>query len=163
VGRYTPIVRQPTFILPSGKAVLGIGDTVVLNDPIAGQGANNACKAAHLYMNRILERGAESFDQAWMCETFETYWKTVGKWATKWSHLMLMPPESHMVELLGAASRSPAIAADLANGFDDPSILFPWISHPTDTQRLIAHSPQQTIVWEGENHYRQADPVVMRM
>lgn len=139
-GSYTPIVRHPTFKLPCGKSVLGIGDTVVLNDPIAGQGANNASKAAFLYMNRILEcsNTKASFDEQWMQKTFEVYWQNVGKWATKWSHLMLMPPAPHVIDLLNAASSYPTIANKLANGFDDPSTLFPWISHPDDTQQLIS-------------------------
>lgn len=145
VGSYTPVVRYPTFNLPCGKPVLGIGDTLNLNDPIAGQGANNACKAAFLYLNRIIEQSQQKgyFDEIWMKKTYEMYWESIGKWATKWSHIMLMPPAPHMVDLLNAASQSPAIANTLANGFDDPSTLFPWISHPEDTEKFIKGIEQE--------------------
>ena len=46
VGRFPPTVRRGVGTLPSGKPVLGLADAVVLNDPIVGQGSNNAIKAA---------------------------------------------------------------------------------------------------------------------
>lgn len=137
VGSYTPVIRQPTIRLPCGKPVLGMGDTIVLNDPIAGQGANNASKAAQLYMEAITNRGKAVFDEEWMKETFSSYWNNHAKWATKWTHMMLMPPEPHMISLLEAATYTPTIANKLADGFDDPSTLFPWISHPVDIERMI--------------------------
>ena len=39
-GRLVPTMRKPIGRLASGGLVLGIGDTVVLNDPVGGQGAN---------------------------------------------------------------------------------------------------------------------------
>ena len=33
----------------------GLGDAVCLNDPITGQGSNNAAKAAAVYLKRILD------------------------------------------------------------------------------------------------------------
>ncbi len=142
VGSYTPVVRHPIIRLPCGKSALGIGDIVVLNDPIAGQGANNAIKAADLYAKEIQEHGEKPFDERWMHDTFEQYWKFCGKWATKWSHLLLMPPAPHVVALLSAASRSQPIANLLADGFDDPSSLFPWIMHPDDTLKIIQEIEQ---------------------
>jgi hypothetical protein len=58
VGRFTPTVRKPVATLPSGRKVLGLADAVVLNDPITGQGANNAAKCADIYLKRILENVA---------------------------------------------------------------------------------------------------------
>lgn len=99
---------------------------MVLNDPIAGQGANNATnKAVDIYLKRINEHGKAPFNELWMQETFELYWKSCGKWATKWTHLLLSPPASHIVELLKAASRSTKIAHIIADAFDEPSDLFP--------------------------------------
>lgn len=152
IGRYTPIVRKPTFKLPCGKDVLGLGDTVVLNDPVAGQGANNASKGAHLYMNRIKERGKECFDTVWMKETFERYWNLHAKWGTKWTHMLLMPPEPHIVALLSAAAKIPALADTLADGFDDPSTFFPWISHPDDTKKLIADFEEEKAAQNSKNN-----------
>ena len=46
------------------------GDAVCLNDPITGQGSNNAAKAAAVYLKRILDHGDRPFDEAWMQGTF---------------------------------------------------------------------------------------------
>jgi hypothetical protein len=53
-GSYIPIVRKPTFCLSSGKFLLGLGDSILLNDP-GGQGANNASQSATFYLNKIKE------------------------------------------------------------------------------------------------------------
>src|SRR5262249_26978503 len=45
-GRFAPTVRHPIARLPSGRCVLGMADVVCLNDPITGQGSNNASKCA---------------------------------------------------------------------------------------------------------------------
>lgn len=37
-GRFSPTVRRPVAVLPSRAAVLALGDAVVLNDPLTGQG-----------------------------------------------------------------------------------------------------------------------------
>ena len=50
VGRFPPTVRRPVAHLPSGALVLGMADAVVLNDPITGQGSNNAAKCAAVYL-----------------------------------------------------------------------------------------------------------------
>ena len=50
-----PTVRNTVEELPSGALVLGLADTVVLNDPITGQGSNNASKAAASYRASIRE------------------------------------------------------------------------------------------------------------
>ena len=78
-GRFPPTVRKPVGRLPSGRAVLGMADAVVLNDPITGQGSNNAAKGAAVYLQSILERGEGPFDEAWMQETFERLWEYAEK------------------------------------------------------------------------------------
>src|SRR3984957_18721376 len=65
-GQLTPTVRKPVAQLPSGALVFGMADAVVLNDPIAGQGSNNAAKSARIYLQSILDNGDKPFDRAWM-------------------------------------------------------------------------------------------------
>jgi flavin-dependent dehydrogenase len=60
--------------LPSGALVLGMADTVVFNDPITGQGSNNAAKSARVYLKSILDNRDNAFDRVWMQQTFDTYW-----------------------------------------------------------------------------------------
>ena len=135
-GRFPPTVRKPTAKLSSGAAVFGMADVVVLNDPITGQGSNNASKCADLYLDAITARGGEPFDEAWMQDTFEQYWD-YARWVSRWTNLLLQPPEPHVVQLLGAASQLPPLASKIANGFNNPPNYFPWWDDADEASRLI--------------------------
>jgi hypothetical protein len=123
--------------LPSGALVLGMADAVVLNDPIAGQGSNNAAKAARTYLNRILENGDKPFDRAWMQRTFDCFWDDA-QWSTGFSNGFLMPPPPHVINILGAAQTSERIGRAFVNGFNDPRTFFPWFADPVEAERFIA-------------------------
>ena len=90
-GRFAPTIRHPVATLPSGRKVLGLGDAVCLNDPITGQGSNNAAKAAAIYLQRILEQGDKPFDEAWMQGTFDRFWD-YAQWVVGWTNMLLLPP-----------------------------------------------------------------------
>jgi hypothetical protein len=135
-GRFPPTVRKPTAKLPSGATVFGMADVVVLNDPITGQGANNASKCADQYLDAIIQRGDEPFDEAWMHDTFERYWD-YARWVSRWTNLLLQPPEPHVVQLLGAASQLPPLASKIANGFNNPPDYFPWWDDADAAGQLI--------------------------
>jgi hypothetical protein len=135
-GRFPPTVRHPLARLPSGAVVLGMGDVVCLNDPITGQGSNNASKCAAVYLQRILERGADSYDTEWMRETFETYWR-YAQYVTRWTNMMLRPPPEHMLQLLGAGGTRPEVARWFVNGFDNPPALFPHIADAAAARRFL--------------------------
>ena len=66
VGRFAPVVRTPIGTLPSGRQVLGMADAIVLNDPLTGQGSNNAARSADIYLESIVERGSGPGDAEWM-------------------------------------------------------------------------------------------------
>lgn len=136
MGGYTPEIRHPVYKLPSGQSILGMADAVVLNDPVAGQGANNASKCAKVYLESILLNQDRPFSDAWMQSTFNRYWEDA-QWSTALSNLLLMPPEPHVMELLSAAAQLPALADKIANGFDHPGNLFPWINNPSETRSVI--------------------------
>ncbi len=128
-GRFPPTVRKPVATLPSGRQVLGLGDTVCLNDPITGQGSNNAAKAAAVYLKRILDREDQAFDAAWMQGTFDAYWD-YAQWVVQWTNMMLMPPPDFVLEIMGTACVEPRLAHRMANAFDDPRDFFPWFADP---------------------------------
>ncbi len=121
-GNYTPIVRKPIVNLCSKKSILGLGDTVVLNDPIGGQGANSASKAAAFYLKEINACQDRLFTEEWMCTLFEAYWEQSVQWATQWTNLLLNPSQS-FIDLLRAASKQPTLANQLADAFDNPAKL----------------------------------------
>ena len=135
-GRFPPTVRKPIGRLPSGKLALGMADAVVLNDPITGQGSNNAAKCAHVYYHAILERGDRPFDAAWMQATFDKYW-AYAQFVTGWTNALLMPPPPHVLNLMGAAQGIPALARRIANGFDNPVDFFPWFAVPEEADKYL--------------------------
>ena len=137
-GRFAPVVRKPVGTLPSGRHVLGMGDAVVLNDPITGQGSNNAAKTADIYLKRILGHGQGAFDAEWMQQTFDEYWGGYAHWVVTWTNAMLAPPPPHVLELLGAAQQVPAIASRFANGFDNPPDFGDWFLDPEKAAAYLA-------------------------
>lgn len=124
-GRFTPTVRKPVMTLPSGRQVLGMADVVVVNDPINGQGSNNAAKCAMSYLHSIVELGDRMPNHAWMEQTFEKFWN-YAEYVVNWTSAMLRPPEPHVLNLLGAAGQIPSVATTIVNGFDHPPSLYPW-------------------------------------
>ena len=124
-GRISPLVRRPAGVLPSGAAVLGMADVVVLNDPLTSQGSNNATKSASFYLEAITAHRGE-FDVAWMQRTFDNFWRGWAQWATEWTNSWLQPALPHQREVVDAAVRHPTIAAMVAAGFDDARLFTPW-------------------------------------
>lgn len=135
-GAFPPTVRKPVGRLPSGKIVLGLADAVCLNDPITGQGSNNASKAAKVYMDAILAHSDRPFDEAFMQATFDTYWD-YAQFVTGWTNALLQPPPPHVLNIMGSAQAYPVLAKRIANGFDDPRDLFPWFAVPEEADRYL--------------------------
>lgn len=135
-GSFAPTIRKPVLTLPSGKLVFGLGDAVTVNDPITGQGANNATKAAKVYLDAILARGEQDFSRDWMEQTFERFWDYANQ-VVSWTNSMLLPPPPHLLNLLGAAGQCSPIASAIANGFDHPPSVFPWWSDPAACEQFI--------------------------
>ena len=106
-----------------------MADVVVANDPITGQGSNNASKCAAIYLDKILGHGDGPYDQAFMQDTFAGFWD-YAQYPTTWTNAMLQPPPPHIVQVLGAASQHQQIADRFANGFNDPRDFFTWFMDP---------------------------------
>ncbi|PYI65027.1 alanine-phosphoribitol ligase [Arthrobacter livingstonensis] len=128
-GRFPPTVRHPLATLPSGKTVLGMADVVVLNDPITGQGSNNAAKCAAAYLSGILEHGDGAFDDTFKQGLFESYWQ-YAQHVADWTNAMLAPPAPHALQVLGAAQENKQIAKRFANGFNYPPDFTQWFMSP---------------------------------
>jgi hypothetical protein len=135
-GRFAPTVRKPIAHLPSGKAVLGMADVVVLNDPITGQGSNNASKCAKIYLDAILAHGDKPYDQAWMQGTFDRYWD-YAQYVTGWTNALLQPPPPHVLNIMGAAQQFPVLARRIANCFNEPLDFFPWFAVPEEADKYL--------------------------
>jgi hypothetical protein len=134
-GAFAPTVRKPVGRLPSGAVVLGMADAVCLNDPITGQGSNNASKAAKIYLDAILAHEG-AFEAAFMQATFDRYW-AYAQYVVGWTNALLQPPPPHVLQIMGAAQGSPALAKRIANGFNHPLDLFPWFAVPEEADRYL--------------------------
>lgn len=143
-GQIIPTVRNPVAVLPSGQSVLGLGDSIVLNDPITGQGSNSASKAATSYLKAIKRHSNGPFDHAWMQATFENYWKSAEA-ITKWTNSLLRPPSAHMLELISSAAEMPIVAHRFVNGFNNPADFEEYFFDPVYTHDWLkeAHTITQ--------------------
>lgn len=140
-GRVTPTVRKAVGVLPSGKAVLGMGDVLVLNDPMTGQGSNNAAKGASLYLEAIVAQGGAAFDRGWMEALAERYWD-YAQWSARFTNSMLVPPPPHVLQFFGHCGQNAGLAHTFADAFNDPRSLSTWFYDPEATARLIDASAQ---------------------
>lgn len=138
-GRVTPTVRKGVGILPSGKPVLGIADVLLLNDPMTGQGSNNASKGATLYQQAIVDRDSRPFDLAWMEDLTERCWRDA-QWSMHFTNAMLLPPPPHVMQFLGACTQKPALAHKFADSFNDPRTLSTWFYQPEPMADVIAEA-----------------------
>jgi flavin reductase (DIM6/NTAB) family NADH-FMN oxidoreductase RutF len=154
-GCVVPTVRQPVGTLPSGRKILGMADAVVLNDPITGQGSNNAARCAEIYLDSILERVDGGPDPEWMQQTFDRYWTGYGRWVTEWTNLLLKPP-AHVMKLLDSAGRISAIANSFVNGFDDPRTLFPWFMDAVEADKFVQQEAKAVAERFERRDYRKA-------
>ena len=135
-GAFAPTVRKPIGRLPSGAVVFGMADAVVLNDPITGQGSNNASKCAKAYMDAILAHGDRPYDAAFMQATFDFYWN-YAQYVTGWTNALLQPPPPHVLNIMGSAQAFPALARRIANGFNNPVDFFPWFAVPEEADAYL--------------------------
>lgn len=140
-GALTPAVRHAAGRLPSGRPILGLGDLVVQNDPLVGQGSNSAAKAADVVRRAIAERGDGPLDHAWVGAVADRCWR-VAEHPTAFTNLLLNPPP-HLGALFDAASASPAFADRLAAGSNDPATLFPWINSAEGIREAAAETEAQ--------------------
>ncbi|MDH6287041.1 styrene monooxygenase/indole monooxygenase family protein [Rhodococcus opacus] len=136
-GRLTPTVRRPVAELASGSVVLGMADAVVLNDPLTGQGSNNAAQAVAVYLDAIVDRGDRPFDAQWMQRTFDKFWRGWAQWAVSWTNDLLRGPSDPVLGLFMAAQDSPTLASAIATGFDDPRTVHNWWFDDAEAQRVI--------------------------
>ena len=136
-GPVTPTVRRPVGFLPSGQPVLALGDVFLLNDPMTGQGSNNASKCAALYLQAIEARGDLPFDTYWIAQLTERAWDET-KWSARLTNTMLAPP-AHVLGILAAAAERPGLAQQIAACFNDPRTMG-WYVDPVLANRVIAET-----------------------
>lgn len=137
-GGVTPVVREPVGQLPSGRLVLGIGDALVVNDPLTAPGANSCALAADAYREAITAHGDAPFDRAFMEKTFTDFWNTDMRFITRWNNKLLGGTPEHVVRVLTAASEIPEIAHRWVNGYyRNRADFFEWLGTPEQAEAYL--------------------------
>lgn len=120
---YTRMAIKPEVRIPyttvSGTLVIGCGDSVALNDPITGQGANAASHCADVLYRTLLENKDEQWDMSLGIQ----YWNEINEYVTKvseWTNAMMGPMSEPFAEMLGRASEHQETADEFVNMFMDP-------------------------------------------
>jgi hypothetical protein len=155
VGQVTPTVRRPVGRLPSGRVVTCVGDTAMSLDPIAGQGANNGTLMAKNLVARVVEHGDRPFDEAFMIDTFEAYYRERGRTIYAFNNLLLEPIPIAGIHLLmaqygsdGTGEDGPQRIADafIAN-FEDPRRLTAAFQDTATARAFISESTRGSWLW----------------
>ncbi|MEY9873070.1 glycine/D-amino acid oxidase-like deaminating enzyme [Streptacidiphilus sp. MAP12-33] len=139
-GAVTPVVRHPVA-RPGGaeaRPVLGMSDTLVTNDPITAQGANNAARCAAQYAAAVREHGDRPFDEPWMRALFAGYWDQVGRHTVDFTTTMLGPLPDHVQLAFAQAAADPRVATRLAQTYADPADFSRWLGTPEATAAYLA-------------------------
>jgi len=129
VGGFTMTIRKPYAEVAPGSHVFGIADVVAVNDPISGQGANNAAHSAGMYLKAILDRGDQPFTPEWMQQVFDEYWAHAQNSAIL-TQMFLEPMPEHAQQVLGAASQFQEIADKVAEIFPQPHTIHDFLTDP---------------------------------
>ncbi|MFF2618440.1 styrene monooxygenase/indole monooxygenase family protein [Kitasatospora sp. NPDC058046] len=139
-GAVTPVVRRAVAELGSGVDavhVLGLGDAVVVTDPIAGQGANNAARAAEAYRRAVVEHGDAPYTADWMCRTAERFWQQQARHSVEFTAAMLTVPD-HLQGVFAAAAEHPEVGRRLANTYAEARDYAAWLATPELTAAYLA-------------------------
>lgn len=113
----TPTVRRGFVVLPNGRPIVALGDAHVVIDPITGQGANNAVRAAEILGAAI--DGAGAFDVRF-CEQAERDICAYVVPVSDAANARVQPPSPEFRALLGAAARNQAVADAYGDGYCHP-------------------------------------------
>jgi len=122
VGRFTPTVRHPVATLPGGGSVVGLGDAVMVNDPISAQGANVAALSSAHFVGEIDSRcvpGKRFGTEDWHGVTEGLHDRL--QVAVDFTNAFLNPLPPHFGQVLDLAGRHQPTADRLANEFADPT------------------------------------------
>jgi 2-polyprenyl-6-methoxyphenol hydroxylase-like FAD-dependent oxidoreductase len=138
-GAIVPTARRGWSRLSNGRLALALGDAHVTHDPITGQGANAASRAAWLLGRLLAERAASGLavDEPFCVATGVRLWEDA-RATTEWTNAALQPPPPHVVELLVAAVQNSAVADAFVRNFNDPGRQWEVLSSPRATAAFLA-------------------------
>ena len=136
-GGVSPVVREPVGQLPSGRLVLGLGDALVVNDPLTAPGANSVALAADHYLTAIRAHGDAPYDREFMEQTFYDFWDSTMRFYTEWNNMLLGPVPDHVARVLVAGNELPEIRDRFVNGFANRADYWDWLVTPDKAEAYL--------------------------
>jgi 2-polyprenyl-6-methoxyphenol hydroxylase-like FAD-dependent oxidoreductase len=142
-GAVVPAARRAFIPLAEGRFAMALGDAHVAFDPITGQGANAASRAAWLMGELVTEhaRAGMRFDEAFCRRAEQQLWNSA-RAACEWTNAALQPPPPHVIGLFLAAAQNQAIADAFTNNFLYPDRQWGVLRSPEATAAFIASAGQ---------------------
>ncbi len=135
-GAVTPVLREDYAVLPNGRVVIALGDAHSVVDPVVGQGANSASYSAWELGMVIAED--PNFDERFAQKVAARRANRV-RAISDWTNLMVaLPPEPHLLRLLGAMSQNPAVADEFTDNFNRPERQWDILATPERTSAFLA-------------------------
>jgi 2-polyprenyl-6-methoxyphenol hydroxylase-like FAD-dependent oxidoreductase len=134
-GAITPTVRKAWTRLANGRCAMTVGDAWVLNDPVAGQGANLGSCSAALLAEEILAN--EVYDERFCQQAEDKMWAAAEP-VVNWSNALLGPPPDPMVEVLTRAGTDRRIADGFVENFNRPDEMWEMVGSPESTEAWLA-------------------------
>jgi 2-polyprenyl-6-methoxyphenol hydroxylase-like FAD-dependent oxidoreductase len=125
-GGIVPTVRKGWAAIGE-RHVVALGDAWIVNDPIAGQGANLGSHSAFVLADAII--AGPPYDEAF-CRRVESAMWEYARPVTEWSNAFLQPPPPHALEILVAASHDQRIADGFIEMFNDPPAMWQVLATP---------------------------------
>jgi hypothetical protein len=138
-GGLTPVVREDYTQLAGGTYALAMGDAHCVVDPVNGQGANSASYSAFVIGHAILEDYA--FDERF-CERVASQRRAFVHGVSDWTN-MILNPQPHVVDLLGAMSQSKPLCDAYTRNFNHPDRQWDALATPERTQAFIQRHSEQ--------------------
>ncbi|MFC7340321.1 styrene monooxygenase/indole monooxygenase family protein [Saccharopolyspora griseoalba] len=137
-GAITPRISADHITLESGRPIVAVGDVHALVDPVVGQGANCASYSAWQLGRTILDD--PHFDEHF-CDKVAQRRRRRVQATTDWTNLMLaVPPPPHLLELITAMSRDPAVADVFTSNFNYPERQWDILATPQRTRAFLART-----------------------
>lgn len=138
-GSITPTVRHGYAVLDGGKCAVALGDAHITHDPVAGQGANAASRAAWVLGELLLDRVRQgsALDEAFCAQAEQRLWEVLQP-STSFTNAMLGPATPHAIDVFVAAAQNPAIADGFVDNFNYPDRLWACLGSAEGAERFLA-------------------------
>lgn len=123
-----------TTTLPNGTTATALRDAAITNDPVTGQGFNNATMHAwHDF--QMMKEHEGPWDEESGNDVFEKHWEEYGTHDTRLTNMFLGKPPDHVIKLFAAENK--AIGREIAIGWVNAPYFDPWLYDEDEAEKQI--------------------------